>query len=182
MLQHRAPSDLESKLDQPWKPRANLAISVDKPDGSTEGDWASRHRNQSVLEQHCAFFDPDRDGGTAETARPIGALTSAVIWPLDTFRGFHALGYHLVWSVVAVFVIHSAFSYFSLPRHQWLPDPLFRIYLQRINRCKHGSDTGTYDAEGRFVPSKVHSSVIAIGQRARRGPSSALRILDVDIR
>ena len=63
MIEHRAPSSLEDSIAEPWKPRANLAISVDKPDGSTENDWASRYANKSVLEQHCAFFDPDGDGG-----------------------------------------------------------------------------------------------------------------------
>jgi hypothetical protein len=33
-----------------------------------------------------------------------------------------------------------------------LPDPFFRVYLARVHKDKHGSDTGTYDTEGRFVP------------------------------
>jgi peroxygenase len=36
----------------------------------------------------------------------------------------------------------------------WLPDPFFRLYTDRIHKDKHGSDSGTYDIEGRFVPRK----------------------------
>jgi peroxygenase len=35
-----------------------------------------------------------------------------------------------------------------------LPDPFFRIYLKNVHKDKHGSDTGTYDHEGRFVPQR----------------------------
>lgn len=90
-----------------------------------------------MLQQHCDFFDTDRDG---------------ILWPRDTFTGFRKLGFNLVFSVIAVLVIHGNFSYpTSL---SFLPDPYFRIHLARIHRTKHGSDTGAYDNEGRFVPQK----------------------------
>jgi peroxygenase len=90
-----------------------------------------------VLQQHCDFFDADRDG---------------IIWPSDTFVGFHKLGFGILLSLLAVFIIHSNFSYPTLPT--WIPDPLFRIYVANIHKDKHGSDSGTYDTEGRFVPQK----------------------------
>jgi hypothetical protein len=75
-----------------------------------------------------------------------------VIWPQDTFNGFHALGFGIFLSLLAVFIIHANFSYPT--GKSWLPDPFFRIYTERIHKDKHGSDTGTYDTEGRFMPQK----------------------------
>jgi peroxygenase len=117
--------------------RANEAASVEHPNGTQQDDWARRHRDQTVLQQHIAFFDSDSDG---------------VIWPLDTFNGFHRLGYNLFLCVLSVVIIHGNFSYPTVSG--WLPDPFFRIYTARIHKDKHGSDSGTYDTEGRFVPQK----------------------------
>ncbi|EFN52997.1 hypothetical protein CHLNCDRAFT_12749, partial [Chlorella variabilis] len=92
------------------------------------------------LQQHVAFWDPDRDG---------------VIWPGDTFRGFRRLGFNLFVSSLAVPVIHGTFAYWSSP--SWIPDPMMRIHVSRQRlqgRTKHGSDSETYDTEGRFVPQK----------------------------
>lgn len=75
-----------------------------------------------------------------------------VIWPWDTFTGFHKLGFGLLLSFVAVLVIHGNFSYPTAPG--WLPDPFFRVNVPKIHKDKHGSDTGTYDLEGRFLPQK----------------------------
>ncbi|EIW63435.1 Caleosin-domain-containing protein [Trametes versicolor FP-101664 SS1] len=116
-------------------PRANRAPTTSAPDGSPE--WTEEHAHQTVLQQHCAFFDADGDG---------------VIWPLDTFRGFHALGFGVLLSALAVLVIHLNFSYPTCPG--LLPDPFFRLFLDNVHRAKHGSDSGTYDGEGRFVPQK----------------------------
>ncbi|RPD63446.1 Caleosin-domain-containing protein [Lentinus tigrinus ALCF2SS1-6] len=115
--------------------RANKAASLRAPEG-TPG-WADAHARQTVLQQHCDYFDTDKDG---------------VIWPLDTFRGFYALGFGLVLSLFSMFIIHSSFSYPTCPG--WLPDPFFRLYVDNIHKAKHGSDTGTYDNEGRFIPQK----------------------------
>ncbi|KAG6015087.1 hypothetical protein E4U41_004707 [Claviceps citrina] len=117
--------------------RANMAATHGHPQGTNKNNWAERHQNQSVLQQHCEFFDRDRDG---------------IIWPTDTLRGFHALGFNLLLSLFAAVIIHGSFSYPTVPG--LLPDPLFRIHLASIHRDKHGSDTGTYDNEGRFAPQK----------------------------
>lgn len=115
--------------------RATKAATPSAPDGTPA--WADAHAHETVLQQHCAFFDADSDG---------------VIWPLDTFRGFRALGFNLVLCAFAVVIIHANFSYPTCPG--LLPDPFFRLYVDNIHKAKHGSDTGTYDNEGRFVPQK----------------------------
>jgi peroxygenase len=78
--------------------------------------------------------------------------STGVLWPHDTFIGFRRLGFNLVLSLLALFIIHANFSYPTVSG--WLPDPFFRIYLRAVHKDKHGSDTGTYDHEGRFVPQK----------------------------
>ncbi|KAH9858578.1 Caleosin-domain-containing protein [Lenzites betulinus] len=115
--------------------RANRAPTTSTPEGTPE--WAAEHAHQTVLQQHCAFFDADGDG---------------IIWPLDTFRAFRALGFGLFLSALSMLIIHLNFSYPTCP--SILPDPFFRLFVENIHKAKHGSDTGTYDNEGRFVPQK----------------------------
>ena len=69
---------------------------------------------------------------------------------MDTWRGFRAVGFNPIISLLSVFIIHGFFSYPTTG--SWVPDPFFRIFIARINKDKHGSDTQTYDNEGRFVP------------------------------
>ncbi|KAL6710508.1 hypothetical protein ACN47E_008556 [Coniothyrium glycines] len=126
-----------SKLKYPSIARANLAATLDKPHGTTTDDWAKKHEHQTVLQQHCDWFDRDHDG---------------VLWPSDTWVGFNRLGFGIFLSTIAMIIIHINFSYPTSAG--WLPDPFFRINLIRVDRTKHGSDTGAYDSEGRFVPQK----------------------------
>ncbi|KAE8442095.1 hypothetical protein EG329_003853 [Mollisiaceae sp. DMI_Dod_QoI] len=121
----------------PRTARAYEAASTEAPNGTQKDDWTRKNKHQTVLQQHLSFFDRDEDG---------------VIWPQDTFIGFYRLGYNFFLSMLAVFIIHSGFSYPTLPG--WIPDPFFRIYSARIHKDKHGSDSGSYDTEGRFVPQK----------------------------
>ncbi|TLD10914.1 hypothetical protein PgNI_05284 [Pyricularia grisea] len=127
----------EDRLPHPGVGRANIAATYDRPEGTTDGDYAKNHSDQTVLQQHLEFFDRDRDG---------------IIWPRDTFVGFYRLGFGAVLSFLSVFVIHSNFSYAT--GDSWIPDPMFRIYLSKIHKDKHGSASGAYDAEGRFVPQR----------------------------
>lgn len=45
---------------------------------------------------------------------------------------------------------HLFLSYATAPTV--VPDPFFRIYTHRIHKAKHGSDSMSYDNEGRFRP------------------------------
>jgi hypothetical protein len=125
----------DSPLADPSVARANAAATADAPDGTTEDDHAARHADQTVLQQHCAYWDKDADG---------------IIWPWDTYRGVRAWGWAVPLALLAMFIIHGALSYMTLPG--LLPDPFFRIYLDKIHKDKHGSDSGSYDNEGRFRP------------------------------
>lgn len=151
--------DHDPQLTSPGTARANTAASAEHPDGTKEDDWAAHHQHQTVsaqsprvepttkllhsdaaiqvLQQHINFFDPDGDG---------------VIWPLDSLLGLHKLGFNWLLSTLAALVIHAQFSYPTQPTY--LPDPAFRIYSANIHKTKHGSDTDTYDNEGRFIPQK----------------------------
>ncbi|TFB03470.1 putative peroxygenase 3 [Trichoderma ghanense] len=127
----------DARLSHTGTPRANIAATYEQPHGSQASNWAKAHQNQTVLQQHCDYFDQDKDG---------------IIWPLDTYKGLRGLGWNFLLCLFATFIIHVPFSYPTVPGH--LPDPFFRIYLRNIHKTKHGSDTGTYDNEGRFVPQK----------------------------
>lgn len=93
----RQPAD-DIRLPELGVARANVAATYEKPTGSQEGaysQFAEDHKHQTVLQQHLAFFDTDGDN---------------IIWPIDTFWGFMRLGFGLVLSIVAVFIIHPPFS------------------------------------------------------------------------
>lgn len=89
------------------------------------------------MQQHILFWDRDRDGQ---------------IYPWDTYTGFRDLGFNILFSILAVLIINLNFSYPTRLAHSFIPDPRFRVYVDSIYKAKHGSDSGTFDAEGRFVP------------------------------
>ncbi|KAF8862579.1 Caleosin-domain-containing protein [Acephala macrosclerotiorum] len=127
----------DRKLKNPGTARANEAATTEAPHGATKNGRERDYKHQTVLQQHLSYFDRDGDG---------------VIWPKDTFIGFYRLGYGLILSIISVLIIHPGFSWPTLSG--WLPDPFFRIYIARIHKDKHGSDSGSYDTEGRLVPQK----------------------------
>ena len=101
--------------------------------------------------QHVDYWDQDGDG---------------IIWPLDTYHGCRAFGWNLVLALVATFLINGALSYPTVPG--WLPDPFFRIYTARMYKDKHGSDSMTYDNEGRFRPQNFED-IFAKYDRGNKG-------------
>jgi peroxygenase len=77
---------------------------------------------------------------------------------MDTYRGFYALGFGVILSFVALLIIHVNFSYPTIPPGRgilsYIPDPFFRVWTATIHKDKHGSDSGTYDDSGRFIPQR----------------------------
>jgi len=57
--------------------RATIAASREHPNGTTEGGYAARHQDRTVMQQHCDYWDKDGDG---------------IIWPQDTYRGCRNFG------------------------------------------------------------------------------------------
>lgn len=140
------PSENINKIKHPELPRANKAVSTEKPEG---GNTAS---NRSVLQQHVDFFDTDHDG---------------LIYPIDTYKGFHKIGFNPFLSFFAIFVIHGTFSYPSQPT--WVPDPLFSLNTANMHRTKHGSDSETYDTEGRYNAEKFEEIFSKFDSSGRGG-------------
>lgn len=124
-----------SSLIDPGTARVNIAASEEQPEG-TPG-WAEKHAHRTVLQQHCDYWDTDQDG---------------IIYPWDIYNGCRRWGWNPILSLIVVLVISPAMSYPTLPKGKYLPSPLLPIYLDRIHKDKHGSDTNTYDSAGRFRP------------------------------
>jgi hypothetical protein len=94
-----------------------------RPDGKT-------NTRRSALRRHCDFWDADQDG---------------VIYPWDIFIGFRKLGFNIalcLWAAVTMAVCSSYSTQSS-----FLPHPFFAIYLDNVNRNRHGSTTGAYDLD-----------------------------------
>lgn len=125
--------DLQKQLPKPYLPRALVAADPDHPNGTEGRD----NHNMSVMQQHVSFFDRNKDG---------------IVYPWETYQGFRAVGCGIPLSVAGGLVINFAFAIATKPG--LLPSPLLPIYIKDIHKCKHGSDSESYDTEGRFEPSK----------------------------
>ncbi|AEO60313.1 hypothetical protein MYCTH_83193 [Thermothelomyces thermophilus ATCC 42464] len=135
-FQRRQATGAGEFIAKPAVARANLAVSTFAPNGSPESK-NGRMRDHTVLQQHVLFWDRDQDGQ---------------IYPWDTYVGFRDLGFSILFSLLAVVIINVNFSYPTRLAVSWWPDPWFRVYVGGIHKAKHGSDSGVYDKEGRFVP------------------------------
>eukprot|EP00253_Pinus_taeda_P028304 PITA_28304 len=131
--QRRLNTQLQEQMPVPYLAKALEAVDLEHINGST--DYGNN--DMSLLQQHCVFFDKDMDG---------------IIYPSDSYKGFRALGFNVILSLVAMVVIHLAFSYYTLPG--WIPSLKLPIYIDNIHKAKHGSDSETYNTEGRFAPEK----------------------------
>ncbi|RUS34965.1 Caleosin related protein-domain-containing protein, partial [Jimgerdemannia flammicorona] len=144
------PTDLEQYIDHPAIPRASEAVSKEMPNGTKNYEAIKDER--TVLQQHVSFFDRDHDG---------------IITPWDTLVGFNDLGFNLIFSLAAMVVIHLSFSWVT--QDFWFPNPFFWIYAKNMHRAKHGSDSETYDPEGRFVPEKFEQIFSKFARRDANG-------------
>ncbi|CAN6201893.1 unnamed protein product [Urochloa humidicola] len=91
------------------------------------------------LQGHAAFFDRDKDG---------------IIYPAETYQGFRAIGAGVVLSAVAAVFINGGLGPKTIPENEKTSPFKLPIYVKNIHKGKHGSDSGVYDANGRFVPEK----------------------------
>ncbi|KAI9818945.1 MAG: hypothetical protein M1832_004113 [Thelocarpon impressellum] len=150
----------DSLLCDPGTARATYAPTTEKPYGTTEDDWARKHQHQTVVVQHTEYFDRDNDG---------------VIWPQDTYQGCRDFGWNVFLSLLATVLINGALSYPTMPTV--LPDPFFRIFVSRMHKNKHGSDSMTYDNEGRFRPQQ-YEDFFAKYDRDGKGGLSKMDLWD----
>ncbi|CAA3004258.1 probable peroxygenase 4 [Olea europaea subsp. europaea] len=93
--------------------------------------------HDNVLQKHVIFFDRNKDG---------------TIYPSETFRGFRAIGCGILLSSAAAVFINVGLSRKTRPGKSF--SLRFPIEVKNIQMAKHGSDSGVYDKEGRFVASK----------------------------
>ncbi|CAL9129921.1 unnamed protein product [Musa textilis] len=104
---------------------------------SSSGSEGEEETQMTPLQKHVAFFDRNNDG---------------IIYPSETYRGFRAIGSGVAFSAVSALFINGFLSPKTSPGK--IPSPLLPIYVNNIHKGKHGSDSGVYDSEGRFVASK----------------------------
>ncbi|XP_066375414.1 probable peroxygenase 5 isoform X1 [Miscanthus floridulus] len=108
------------------------------------------------LQRHVAFFDRNKDG---------------IIYPSETYQGFRAIGAGVPLSAFSSVFINGLLGPKTVPMQKlnsfWrrlvpcqfqenekAPGFKLPIYVKNIQKGKHGSDSGVYDANGRFVPEK----------------------------
>ncbi|XP_078159559.1 putative peroxygenase 4 [Carex rostrata] len=96
-----------------------------------------KYEDMTPLQKHVAFFDRNKDG---------------LIYPWETFQGFRAIGAGIGLSIAASLFINFKLGLKTRPGK--FPSLFFPIHIKNINKGKHGSDTDTFDSEGRFVPEK----------------------------
>ncbi|KAJ9153054.1 hypothetical protein P3X46_026543 [Hevea brasiliensis] len=96
--------------------------------------------DQNVLQKHVFFFDRNHDG---------------IVYPWETFQGFRSIGCGVLFSVASALFINIGLSQKTRPGKY--PSLLFPIEVQNIHLGKHGSDSGVYDKNGKFLHEKFEA-------------------------
>uniref|UniRef100_A0A0E0K4Z2 EF-hand domain-containing protein n=1 Tax=Oryza punctata TaxID=4537 RepID=A0A0E0K4Z2_ORYPU len=107
------------------------------PAAAAEYGEASGYDGMTALQKHAAFFDKDSDG---------------IISLSETYDGLRALGLGTGLSSLSAAFINGVLSPKTRPDNATAPR--LSIYIENIHKGIHGSDSGTYDSEGRFVAEK----------------------------
>ncbi|KAM0886326.1 hypothetical protein ACQ4PT_029793 [Festuca glaucescens] len=102
-----------------------------------------------------------------ETVAPRAAVTSERKLNPDLQEQvpkpcMRAIGLGFPTSLATAFFINLVMSYPTQP--SWIPSPLLSIHINNIHKAKHGSDSETYDTEGRFDPSKFDAIFSKFGR------------------
>jgi peroxygenase len=72
-----------------------------------------------------------------------------MIYPWDTYNGFRELGFNLLFTILATFIINVNFSYPTRLAYSWLPDLWFRIYIPSIHKAKVSTFNTAADDNGK---------------------------------
>ncbi|PON55502.1 Caleosin-related [Parasponia andersonii] len=126
-------TDLETKLPNQsnyeiGSPSFNHTPSSDGAPDTENVNGTWGHKHQNMsVLQQHAAFSDQNNDG--------------IIYPLETYRG-PKIGY---WKL-------GIFGFLT-----WIPSPFFPIYIKNLRRAKHGSDSGTFDTEGRYIPSNFEN-------------------------
>ncbi|OCL00744.1 uncharacterized protein K441DRAFT_650184 [Cenococcum geophilum 1.58] len=134
----------QNRTARPDSPPLNLSlVAVPSPNTVSQ-----------VTQRRAAYFDAHR----ADAIRPAAA-----------YRGFRNFDWSVSLTLFAVLVIRLGL--WCATQLTVLLDPLFRIWVNRRHRAKHGSDGGTYDAEGRFRPQSFEDVLAEYDGEKKGGPS-----------
>lgn len=106
-------------------------------DNSVAPSTGKTGEEPTALQKHVMFFDTNKDG---------------IIYPWETYQGFRSIGCGILFSALAAIFINVGLG--SKTRPGMAFSITFPIEIKNIHKAKHGSDSGVYDEEGRFVPSK----------------------------
>ncbi|CAN6253377.1 unnamed protein product [Urochloa humidicola] len=107
-------------------------------DDGAAAPWSSA--GMTELQKHVAFFDRNHDG---------------IITFDETSQGLQDVGLGAIEAKASAALINAALGPKTRPDNANSSSSRMDIYIQNIHKGKHGSDTGAYDAQGRFVPAKL---------------------------